>query len=99
VRTHRYSEMTWVWGTARDDVFASGNEGIFHFDGSTWTQQEVPAGGRPIVAQIWGRAHDDVFAISQDHRLLHYAGPGNTGPSVRPMPATVASCRATAVPT
>ena len=50
-----------VWGSSSSDVFAVGAYGgIFHFDGSSWTQQAV--GPDIHVVDVWGTSPTNVYA-------------------------------------
>lgn len=57
-------------GSAGNDVFVVGVDGIFHFDGSTWESMLVT--DRPLSA-IWGASGTDVFAAGYG-LILHYDG-------------------------
>jgi hypothetical protein len=57
------ADLTSIWGSAPDDVFACGRKGtIFHY-GTTWTSQP-PLSGNPDLVQVEGSSAADVFAIS-----------------------------------
>jgi hypothetical protein len=75
-----------VWGSSPTDVFTVGEPGgrftssIFHFDGTTWSEQSRHAGAR--LTGIWGAAPNDVFSVGFsplgdlgfEGLLLHYDG-------------------------
>jgi hypothetical protein len=63
-----------IWGTAPADVFALGNEGGFHFDGSAWTRtgQGVFEGDR--IKAVWGSRSNDVWACGGNRDIYHYDG-------------------------
>lgn len=55
-----FSPLNDVWGSASDDIFAVGENGvIIHFDGTSW--QPMESGVTTTLASVWGTAHDDVF--------------------------------------
>ncbi len=56
-----------VWGTSDHDVYAVGQNGILHFDGSTWTDMGV----NRSMNDVWGASATDVFAIGE--AILHRA--------------------------
>lgn len=66
--------VTALWGTDDDDVFAGCFEGyIYRWDGSAWRQQmDVEDVGGTIRA--FGGIRDDVFAIGARQVLLHFDG-------------------------
>jgi hypothetical protein len=77
-----------VWGSAADDVYAVGVNGvILHHDGTHWRRMNSPTTAR--LETVWGSAADDVFAVGTDlasvtGTLLHYDGSGwreLTGPT------------------
>jgi hypothetical protein len=62
-----------IWGTAPDNLYAVGSSGlVMHWDGSSWTQETVPAVGD--LLGIWGSAADDIFAVGQGGAILHFDG-------------------------
>ncbi len=76
------TNITDIWGTARDNIFAVGFEGmILHFDGETWTRMESTTD--EDIQGIWGYAlYDeqgettriDVFAAGDKGTILRYDG-------------------------
>lgn len=64
--------LTAVWGTAADNVWAAGVDGvILHFDGDSWTPQS--SGTTENLQAIWGLSANDVWAVG--HRTaLHWDG-------------------------
>ena len=65
---------TWVVG-----AFISGQSEIEHWDGTTWTQQELPPLDSPRLSQVQAIGPDDVWVLgtdpSADGRLfLHFDG-------------------------
>ncbi len=63
-----------VWGTAKDDVFVVGREGVvLHFDGERWRRQETPTTA-PLLT-VHGRARDEVYAVGgPPTAMLRYDG-------------------------
>jgi hypothetical protein len=69
-----------VNGTSASNVFVVGNlfpeDGYFllHFDGSTWTEQDVGSPG--ILLGVWASGPTDAFAVGQQDGglILHYDG-------------------------
>jgi hypothetical protein len=54
-----------IWGTSDDNVYAVGQNGVLHFDGTTWRDMGVHRG----MYDIWGTSATDVFAIGE--AILH----------------------------
>lgn len=51
-----------VWGSARDDVFVVGQQGVvLHYDGSAWSRQTSPT--RSTLLTVTGRSKTDVWAV------------------------------------
>jgi hypothetical protein len=74
-----------VWAAAADDVWAVGGNPrdrqgepvIVHWDGTSWTQSELPELDRDFVTsmfKIWGTGSDHVFAIGAVGVILHWDG-------------------------
>lgn len=74
-----------VWGSSASDVWAVGGDDgapdsggtIWHFDGATWTRQDlagVRPAGIPLLFKVWGRAADDVYAVGRLGVILHWDG-------------------------
>ena len=68
-----------IWGTGPMDVWASGgvsgsevNGILLHFDGTEWTEVEVP-GGLPMMHAIWGTSSNDVY-VGGRFRWIHWDG-------------------------
>ena len=56
-----------VWGTAPDDIFAVGRQGVvLHFDGETWTQM-ASSGTSEYLQDVWGSSSNDVYE-ARNHR-------------------------------
>ena len=61
-----------IWGSSSLDVFAVGVGGIFHFDGTDWS--EMVDGVNQYFTAVWGFAPNDVFAVGSKGTILHYDG-------------------------
>jgi hypothetical protein len=63
-----------VWGSGPTNVFYASNNGIYHFDGSSWTLgASTPALGAQTA--IWGSGPTDVFAVGAAILgIAHYDG-------------------------
>ncbi len=74
-----------IWGLAWNDLYATGDGVIWHFDGQTWTQaytlltnfggQEFPVS----LTAIWGSGPGDVYAVGvglfpREEIIVHYDG-------------------------
>jgi hypothetical protein len=72
------AELSGVWGTSEDDVFAVGNGGtILHRDSAGW--EPMPSGTTLELNAVWGTRPDDVFAVGgvdggPGYVILHYDG-------------------------
>ena len=57
VYTKPENELGSVWGLSADDVYASGNQLLAHWDGKAWS--EIPlAGVEGVVRSVWARGPD-----------------------------------------
>lgn len=73
-----------LWGTANDDLFVAGADGlIMHFDGTSWQPMSTPTTAR--LSGLWGTAHDNIIAVGQQGTILHFDG---TAWSLVPSPTT-----------
>ncbi|HEX9729898.1 MAG TPA: Ig-like domain-containing protein [Gemmatimonadales bacterium] len=67
-----------VWGTSPTDVFAVGQpfngntNGIYHFNGASWSPMVAPGGGTALHA-VWGTSSSNVFAAGTG-LMLHFDG-------------------------
>lgn len=78
------TEDLWgVWGASPDDLWAVGGSGfaeseavIVHWDGSAWTQVELPPLERDSrgLFKVWGTGADDVYAVGHLGLVLHWDG-------------------------
>ena len=76
-----YGAFMSVWGTAGDDVYTVGGQPqtsedpgdgvVFHYDGTTWTELEVPDG--PMLNWVHG-AGQTVWAVGESGRVLRFEG-------------------------
>jgi hypothetical protein len=66
---------TFVWGAARDDVWAAGGvAGLFHYDGRAWAPKTVGTG--ETIVQLGGNDGRDVWAVGDrmPSGLYHFDG-------------------------
>jgi hypothetical protein len=62
-----------LWGSAWNDVFAVGEDGlILHYDGTAW--QSMDSGTELTIKGVWGLSGSDVFAVGDEGLILHYDG-------------------------
>jgi hypothetical protein len=67
------ADLTGVWGTSANDVFAVGSGGtVLHFDGSAWTAMATTTTANLLA--ISGSAATDVFAAGENGTVIHYDG-------------------------
>lgn len=64
-------DVTSLWGSAADDLWAAAGYDVLHWDGKRWTRFPQPR--NPITA-LWGSAKDDVWAAGDNGVLLHWEG-------------------------
>jgi hypothetical protein len=69
--------LSGVWGSGPDDVFIFGGNDtqgeVHHFDGTSWSPMDVPA-GVPLLAWGFGFGANDVYAVGIDGAAVHYDG-------------------------
>lgn len=73
-----------VWGSSPNDLWAVGGNGmqesdklILHFDGSAWTEIELPPLQKSKVRaffKVWGTAADNVYVVGARGVVLHFDG-------------------------
>jgi hypothetical protein len=69
-----------VWGSSPTDVFAVGEGGVFHYDGTGWSRMQT--GSVTFLAGVWGSSGTDVFAVGgaltqeglYSGAIIHYDG-------------------------
>ncbi|MHB1328755.1 MAG: WD40/YVTN/BNR-like repeat-containing protein [Gemmatimonadales bacterium] len=67
------SELWAVWGTAPDQLFTSGQNGVIQtWDGTSWRAMESPT--RLVLFGLWGTSPIDVYAVGIQGTVLHYDG-------------------------
>ena len=70
--------LTSVWGSGKDDVWATGSGGtVIHWNGSAWTPTVVPSDTLPIkdtFHALWGSGPNDVWIASATDMIFHSAG-------------------------
>ena len=70
------SDLSTVWGSSGQDVWASGLSGaLLHYTGSAWAAD--PGSGvatQAAVGGLWGSASQDVWAVGETGLLLRFNG-------------------------
>ena len=61
-----------IWGSSANDIFAVGNEGIFHYDGTIWSL--IFSITNTTFLDIWGSSANNVFAVGVRGTVLRYDG-------------------------
>ena len=68
-------DLTAVWGSAADDVFAVGEDGIIvHYDGAAWSVVDHGVAGVGNLHAVAGAASDRVWATGANRKMLHFDG-------------------------
>lgn len=71
--------LSGVWGSGPEDVFVVGgtpDQGeVHHFDGTSWSEMQVPA-GVPLLVWTYGFGRDDVYAVGVGGGAIRYDGVG-----------------------
>jgi hypothetical protein len=62
-----------MWGSSSSDIYAAG-QGLFHFDGTTWSGIARAAGFYDEITTVWGSSANDVFAAGQYGSIEHFDG-------------------------
>jgi hypothetical protein len=65
-----------VWAGSSDDVWTVGGDGVFHWDGATWSRFAVDVPAWASLSDVWGAASDDVWVagLSDSGTLMHWNG-------------------------
>src|SRR5262249_26772873 len=66
-----------VSGTAGNDVWALGPDGVLHWDGTAWSPSPgFPASGRTsgFPGDIWAAAPNDVWVVGNYNVVVHFDG-------------------------
>jgi hypothetical protein len=63
--------VTSMWGKSSDDVWAAGNAGVLHWNGTAWENRT--AAGAFGASGVWGAASDDVWTVGSD-TIRHWDG-------------------------
>jgi hypothetical protein len=74
-RHKRPPDLSALWGTADDDMYAGAYGGhVYHWDGRAWTQVvDGPDSGASSIRAFGGRP-GDVYAVGESQTLLHFDG-------------------------
>ncbi|MBI5545343.1 MAG: hypothetical protein HY901_15755 [Deltaproteobacteria bacterium] len=67
-----------LWGSGSNDVWVGGREGLFHWDGQSWSNRSADLASadryRLIVEDLWGSGPDDVWAGVWPSEVYHWDG-------------------------
>ena len=69
--------MAGLSGTGPNDVWATGDERVMHWDGKSWTKVEAGLPARFGSWHVWARGPDDVWiggAGDRVHSATHFDG-------------------------
>ncbi|MGC4119166.1 MAG: hypothetical protein QM765_32285 [Myxococcales bacterium] len=69
VATGDVTQLSSIWGSSADDLWAAGDTAILHFDGKTWSREDVGLGLQ--VRSIAGLGRGDVFVLTDRGYVLH----------------------------
>lgn len=75
--TSTYSDLSDVWGTSANDIFAVGSDGtIIHYDGNAWQTMESTRENvySSQLKGVWGSSSTNVYAVGSHGTILHYNG-------------------------
>lgn len=61
-----------IWGSSATNIFAVGDGGVYHYDGSGWFA--MPGSTGPNLHAVWGIDRYNVFAAGESGRILKYDG-------------------------
>jgi hypothetical protein len=68
-----YTAFKTITGSAPDDVWAGSRDpALYHYDGQSWTLQQIPVGLDPTT--VFAVAKSDVWAVSPGNAAYHYDG-------------------------
>ncbi len=64
-----------VWGSSPTDVFAVGDNGVLHYNGTSWSPQTLPTTAATTqLHAVWGSSSSDVFAVGISGEIYRYNG-------------------------
>lgn len=66
-----YENLWGVWGTAPDNIFITGSDWVYRFDGKSWRRQQVEGNG---LGWVWGLSACSVFSTGEPGALQHFDG-------------------------
>ncbi|HEX3770837.1 MAG TPA: hypothetical protein VHV30_08240 [Polyangiaceae bacterium] len=66
-----FGDLSSVWGSGANDVWAVGFNTIVHWDGSAWSLSPAEVG--PLNS-VWGSGPDDVWTVGQGGAIFHFDG-------------------------
>ena len=62
-----------IWGSGPTDIYALDTFDLVRFDGTTWNEVTLDAGGGG-GSQVWGTSSSDVWVMTDSSDLLHFDG-------------------------
>ncbi|AKV01106.1 hypothetical protein AKJ09_07769 [Labilithrix luteola] len=79
---NNFYALTTVWGSGKDDVWASGSGGsVVHWDGNRWAAVPVPSTTsvpiRDTLRALWGSGPNDVWLAASTNVIFHSNGFAN----------------------
>ena len=66
-----FADLSAVWGSGPNDVWAVGYNMIVHWDGTAWSMSPADVG--PLDG-VWGSSRTDVWAVGSAGAILHFDG-------------------------
>ena len=61
-----------IWGSGPTDIYALDTFDLVHFDGATWNEVPLDAGGGGT--QVWGTSASDVWVMTDSSDVHHFDG-------------------------
>ncbi|MCP4348989.1 MAG: BACON domain-containing protein [Desulfobacterales bacterium] len=72
METGSYNISGNIWGSSSNNVFVMG-AGIFHYNGSSWTQMEKGPIDT-VISGVWGTSASDIYVLGLTGKLFQYNG-------------------------
>lgn len=75
LRAPTYPEVHYnaVWGSAKDNVWIVGDEGMaLHYDGRQW--QALPTGTNDRLLAVWSPGASEAWVAGENRKVWHYVG-------------------------
>jgi hypothetical protein len=70
VHATKLGPLVAIWGSSPTDIWAAGEEGIYHSTGGAFTESTLPGAFPTKVTSIWGTAANDVWATGDTENNL-----------------------------